>query len=136
MAIYISGLGMTPFGKTPRSLINLAADALGLAGVPAVRIETASSTGATAFHMACMAVESGLAKRVLVVAAEKMTHLPTPRTTAILAEVIDHDERAAGASMPALAALVTRCYMARHGIDAVTMGRALAAVAVKNHANG
>ncbi len=175
MAIYISGVGMTPFGKTSRSLINLTTDAgrlalndagldavdavyvgvmnpeeftgegnlavvvtdaLGLTGASAIRIETASSTGATAFHQACMAILSGHAKQVLVVAAEKMTHLPTARTTAILAEVIDHDERGAGASMPALAALVTRCYMARHGLSEEAMRRVLAAVAIKNHANG
>lgn len=175
MAIYISGVGMTPFGKTTRSLINLTTDAgraalgdagldavdavyvgvmnpeeftgegnlavvvtdaLGLTGASAVRIETASSTGATAFHQACMAVGSGHARRALVVAAEKMTHLPTSRTTAILAEVIDHDERGAGASMPALAALVTRCYMARHGLSEEAMTQVLAAVAIKNHANG
>jgi acetyl-CoA C-acetyltransferase len=173
--LYISGVGMTPFGRSARSLINLTtdagrdaladagvdwvdavyvgmmnpeaftgegnlavivADALGLEGVPAVRIETASSTGATAFHQACLAIASGQARRVLVVAGETMTHLPTARTTAILAEVIDHEERGAGATMPALAALLTRCYMARHGIEPAEMERVLAAVAVKNHANG
>jgi acetyl-CoA C-acetyltransferase len=173
--LYISGVGMTPFGRSARSLINLTtgagrdalvdagvdqvdavyvgmmnpeaftgegnlavivADALGLEGVPAVRIETASSTGATAFHQACLAIASGQARRVLVVAGEKMTHLPTARTTAILAEVIDHYERGCGATMPALAALLTRCYMARHGLDPAEMERVLAAVAVKNHANG
>lgn len=175
MGIYIGGVGMTPFGKTSRSLINLTTDAgraaladagvdqvdavyvgvmnpeeftgegnlavvvtdaLRLTGASAIRIETASSTGATAFHQACMAVGSGHVRRVLVVAAEKMTHLPTARTTAILAEVIDHDERAAGASMPALAALCARCYMARHGLSEEEMSRVLAAVAIKNHANG
>ncbi len=175
MEIFVSGAGMTLFGKTSRSLINLTAeagraaladaglesvdalylgvmnpeaftgegnlavvvaDALGLVGVPAIRIETASSTGATAFHQACLAVASGHARRVLVVAGEKMTHLPTAKTTAILAEVIDHDERACGATMPALAALVTRCYMAHHRIGSEEMEQVLAAVAVKNHANG
>ncbi|HWP35723.1 MAG TPA: beta-ketoacyl synthase N-terminal-like domain-containing protein, partial [Thermodesulfobacteriota bacterium] len=175
MAIFVSGVGMTPFGKSRRSLVNLATDAgraaladagldavdalyvgimspeeftgegnlavivadvLGLAGVPAVRVETASSTGAAAFYQACLAIAAGQARRVLVVAAEKMTHLPTARTTAILAEVIDHDERRAGATMPALAALVTRCYMARHRLEEAEMARALAAVAIKNHANG
>jgi acetyl-CoA C-acetyltransferase len=173
--LYIGGVGMTPFGRSARSLINLTtdagrgaladagvdavdavyvgmmnpeaftgegnlavivADALGLEGVPAVRIETASSTGATAFHQACLAIASGQARRVLVVAGEKMTHLPTARTTAILAEVIDHYERGCGATMPALAALLTRCYMARYGIELAEMERVLAAVAVKNHANG
>jgi acetyl-CoA C-acetyltransferase len=38
--------------------------------------------------------------------------------------------------MPALAALVTRCYMTRHGLDADAMTRVLGAVAIKNHAAG
>jgi acetyl-CoA C-acetyltransferase len=134
-AVYVGVMNPEAF-TGEGNLAVVVTDALGLEGVPAVRIETASSTGATAFHQACLAIASGHARRVLVVAGEKMTHLPTARTTAILAEVIDHEERGAGATMPALAALVTRCYMARHGLGVQEMTRALAAVAVKNHANG
>src|SRR5437870_2418488 len=103
--VYIGGAGMTKFGKSPRTLIelfcaaaaaalagapaeeidavyigamnpeeftgesNIAAqvvDALGVTGVPALRVETASSAGAAALHAACHAVASGYYRTVLV----------------------------------------------------------------------
>jgi hypothetical protein len=39
-----------------------------------------------------------------------MTHLSTSATTRILAEVIDPRERQCGATMPALAAMITQKY--------------------------
>ena len=65
----------------------LIADRLGLSGVPSSRVETASSTGSAVFESAFYAVASGYHKNVLIIAGEKMTHLPTARTTKILAEV-------------------------------------------------
>lgn len=108
------------------------ADYLGLTGIPCVRVETASSTGAAVLHEGARAVESGRFESVLCIAAEKMTHLETRKTTRMLAEVIAPSERKYGATMPALAALITRRYMHEHGMTR----EALAKVAVKNHANG
>jgi acetyl-CoA acetyltransferase len=53
------------------------ADRLGLTGVPAVRTETASSTGAAAFHEAWSKVASGQADNVLVLAGERMKMVTT-----------------------------------------------------------
>ncbi len=99
---------------------------------PSLRIETASSTGAGVFHCAFFAVASGFYKNVMVVGGEKMTHIPTPKTTQIMARVISPIERVYGATMPSLAALVTRRYMHEFGLDRETLGL----VAVKNHHNG
>jgi acetyl-CoA C-acetyltransferase len=104
---------------------------LGLADVPALRVETATSSGAAAFYAAFAQVAAGLARTVLVVGGEKMTHLPTPRVSELIGRSIDPYERAYGATMPALAGLITRSLMTRHGITA----REIAQVAVKNHAN-
>src|SRR5258706_14800860 len=79
-------------------------DALGLTGIPAIRVETASSAGAAAVFAGFQAIASGCYRRGLVLAGEKMTHLSTSATTRILAEVIDKSERQCGATMPALAA--------------------------------
>ena len=49
-------------------------DYLGLWGLPATRVETASATGAAALHVAFYAVASGYLRSVLVLAGEKMTH--------------------------------------------------------------
>jgi acetyl-CoA C-acetyltransferase len=104
---------------------------LGFADVPAIRIETATSSGAAAFYTGFAQVAAGLARTVLVVGGEKMTHLPTPRVSEIIGRSIDSYERSYGATMPALAGLVTRALMARHGVG----DREIAQVSVKNHAN-
>ena len=111
-------------------------DHLGLWGLPATRVETASATGAAALHAAFYAVASGYLRSVLVLAGEKMTHLSTSRTTRILAQVIERYERNCGASMPALAAMLSQRYMSQYKISLPHMQRVLSAVAIKNHANG
>jgi len=104
---------------------------MGFADVPALRVETATSSGAAAFYAGFAQVASGLCSTVLVVGGEKMTHVATPRVSELIGRSIDPYERSYGATMPALAALVTRALMARQGVGE----REIAAVAVKNHAN-
>lgn len=102
------------------------ADRLGLESTAGWRVEAASASGAASFHAAAMAVASGQYRRVLVVAGEKMSGLPTSEVTRILSRVLAPQEQAAGATMPALAALVTQIYQTRHGtalsvLDQVTV---------------
>jgi len=104
---------------------------LGFAQAPALRVETATSSGAAAFYAGFGLVAAGLRRAVLVVGGEKMTHLDTPRVSELISRSIDPYERSYGATMPALAGLVTRALMA-NGVGV----RELAQVAVKNHANG
>ena len=111
-------------------------DYLGLWGLPATRVETASATGAAALHAAFYAVASGYLRSVLVLAGEKMTHLSTSRTTRILAQVIERYERNCGASMPALAAMLSQRHMSQYKISLPHMQRVLSTVAIKNHFNG
>ncbi len=105
---------------------------MGFADVPALRVETATSSGAAAFYAGFAQVAAGLARTVLVVGGEKMTHLPTPKVSELIGRSIDPYERSYGTTMPAFAALVTRALMSRHGDGE----REIAQVAVKNHANG
>lgn len=100
--------------------------------VPSFRIETASSTGAATFHAAAQGIASGQYNTVLAIAGEKMTHIPTPRVSRILSKVLSPDERRYGATMPALAAMVTRGYMHKFKLERET----LALVAQKSHYNG
>ena len=104
---------------------------LGFAEVPAVRIETATSSGAAAFYAGFTQVTAGLREVVLVVGGEKMTHLSTPRVSELIGRSIDPYERSYGATMPALAGLITRALITEHGATL----REIAQVAVKNHAN-
>jgi acetyl-CoA C-acetyltransferase len=70
---------------------------------------------------------------VLVAGVEKMTSQPTPKVTEILASAGDLcGEVKAGATFPALFAMIARRHMHQYG----TTREHLAAVAVKNHANG
>jgi acetyl-CoA C-acetyltransferase len=134
-AIYVGVMNPEEFSGES----NIAAaitDHLGLWSLPATRVETASATGAAVLQTAFYAVASGYLRNVLVLAGEKMTHLSTSRTTRILAQVIERYERNCGASMPALAAMVSQRYMSQYKISLPHMQRVLAAVAIKNHLNG
>ncbi|MBI1358622.1 MAG: thiolase domain-containing protein [Acidobacteria bacterium] len=109
------------------------ASAIGVHGAPATRFEAACASSGAAFAHAWAAVAGGLQEMALVVGAEQMTVQPTARTAEILAAAGDvADEAALGATFPALFALIARRHMHEWG----TTREHLAAVAVKNHANG
>jgi acetyl-CoA C-acetyltransferase len=108
------------------NLTSRLADRLGLETTSGYRVEAASATGAAAFHAAVTAVAAGRADRALVVAGEKMTDLPTADVAAVLARSLAPSESQIGATMPALAAVVSQLYLKRHGLaedvfDAVTV---------------
>ena len=105
---------------------------LGFAETPTIRVETATSSGAASLYIGFSQVAAGLRRSVLVVGGEKMTHLTTPKVSEIIGRSIDPYERGYGATMPALAGLITQVLLARSG----TAAREIAQVAVKNHAHG
>ena len=107
--------------------------ALGIYDVPATRIEAACASSGSAFFHAFSAIAAGLYDCVLVVGVEKMTSQPTARVTEILAGAGDcATEVKAGSTFPSLFAMIARRHMHQFG----TTREHLAAVAVKNHANG
>lgn len=112
------------------------ADRLGLTGIPAVRSETASSTGAAAFHEACYKVASGEFETVLVLAGERMKMVTTEVATAIMSKTVDPEERRFGFTMPALIALVTQAWMRERGITGRRVADVLARLMVRAHALG
>ena len=134
-AIYIGVMNPEEF-TGDSNIASHIADALGLTGIPAVRIETASSAGAAAIQTGFQAVASGYYHRVLILGGEKMTHLSTSATTRVLAGVIDKEERQCGATMPALAAMITEKYREKFNLSQSRLETMLCAVAVKNHGNG
>ncbi len=109
------------------------AGAMGITRVPATRFEAACASSGSAFFHAVSAVGAGLYDVVLVSGVEKMTSQSTPRVAEILAGAGDcSGEVKAGATFPALFAMIARRHMFQYG----TNRKHLAAVAVKNHANG
>ena len=109
------------------------ASAAGIHGVSATRFEAACASSGSAFFHAWSAVAAGIYDVVVVAGVEKMTSQPTPVVTEILASAGDlGGEIKAGATFPALFAMIARRHMHEYG----TTREHLAAVAVKNHANG
>jgi acetyl-CoA C-acetyltransferase len=109
------------------------AGAMGVNGVPCTRFEAACASSGSAFFHAVSAVGAGLYDLVLVGGVEKMTSQSTPKVTEILAGAGDMaGEGRAGATFPALFAMIARRHMYQYG----TTREQLASVAVKNHANG
>jgi acetyl-CoA C-acetyltransferase len=107
--------------------------AAGFQGIPCTRIEAACASSGSAFFHAWQSVAAGVYDIAVVGGVEKMTSQSTPRVTEILAGAGDMSgEGGAGATFPALFAMIAR----RHMHDFGTTREQLAAVSVKNHANG
>lgn len=112
------------------------ADVLGLKGVPAVRSETASSTGAAAFHEAYYKVASGQFDSVLVLAGERMKTVTTEVATAIMSKTVAPVERRFGFTMPALIALVTQAWCREHKIRDAAVSDLLSRLMTRAHTFG
>jgi acetyl-CoA acetyltransferase len=81
---------------------------LGISGTHSVLIDTASSSGASAFESAYLEIASGRCDAVLALGVQKMSDASTPESTRIIAGVIDRDEAEYGLTMPACGGLVAR----------------------------
>ncbi len=114
-------------------LAAMLADEIGMAGVPATRVESACASGGLALHVGFLQVASGMADVVLATGVEKMTDASGDEATAALATAADQElEVFHGATFPGLYAMMARAHMEKYG----TTREQLAAVAVKNHRNG
>jgi acetyl-CoA C-acetyltransferase len=121
-AVYV-GTVLGPSGVGPR-----VARACGLAGIPVLTVETACASGTTALFEAHEAVRLGRYRRVVALGLEQMS---TAFAGAIHPEESDPEGRA-GLALPALYALAASRYQDTGAVTA----EQLAAVAVKNRANG
>jgi acetyl-CoA C-acetyltransferase len=114
-------------------LASLVADELGMAGVAAARVESACASGGLALRTGFAEVASGLSDTVLVTGVEKMTDVDGADATYALGTAADQEwEGFHGITFPGLYAMLAKTHMAAYG----TTVEQLAAVAVKNHANG
>jgi acetyl-CoA C-acetyltransferase len=111
-------------------LSSLLADWLGVAPVPAVRVESACASGGMAFRSAFFEVASGASEVVLAGGVEKMTD--GADVTRALATASDQEYEAYhGITFPGLYAMMARAHMHQHR----TTREEIASVAVKNHDN-
>lgn len=109
----------------------LMADYLGVAPVPAMRVESACCSGGMALRLGFFEISSGHSDIVLVGGVEKMND--GADVTYALSTAADQEyEVYQGVTFPGLYALIARAHMHRYG----TTREQLAAVSVKNHKNG
>ena len=114
--VIVGNMAGSVLGET-ENLTARVADRLGLDGAAGFRVEAASASGAAAFHAGVWAVAGGGYRRALVLAGEKMTDRPTAEVARVLGRSLAPTEVQAGATMPALAAIVTQRYLDKFGVD-------------------
>ncbi len=90
---------------------------LGISGARSVLVDTASSSGASAFESAYLEIASGRYDSVLAIGVQKMSDASTLESTRIIAGVIDRDEAEFGLTMPACGGLVARALKERLGLS-------------------
>jgi acetyl-CoA C-acetyltransferase len=112
---------------------SLLSDYLGMGPIPALRVETACASGGAAFRQAVIEVGSGMSDIVLAGGVEKMTDIGGDGATFALSTAADAEyEVYSGVTFPGLYAMMAVAHMNAYG----TTREQLAAVSVKNHANG
>lgn len=112
-------------------LAPLMADHLGMAGIPATRVESACASGGAALRLGYMSVASGMSDVVMVAGVEKMTD--GADATNVLATAADQENEVYhGITFPGLYAMIARAHMAKYG----TTDEDMAWVSVKNHHHG
>ena len=110
---------------------SLMADYLGIAPVPATRVESACASGGAAIRPAYFEIASGASDIVLAGGVEKMND-GADATTALATAADQEWEAYHGITFPGLYALIAKAHMHQFG----TTRDQLAMVAVKNHENG
>ena len=114
-SIYVGNM-MSSVANEQMQLGAMVADWIGQRFTEAVKIESACSSGASAFRAAYLAVASGEVDSALVVGVEKMTDSPSDEITAALATAADADwEVDHGLSFVGLNALLMKRYMFEYG---------------------
>ena len=114
-------------------LATLVADACGLRGIEAAKVEAACASGAAALRIGMMAVASGFHDVVIVAGLEKMTDTVGKDTTAGLATAADAETEALhGISFVGLNALIMQRYMYEYDVPL----DAFAGFSINAHRNG
>lgn len=90
---------------------------LGISGAKSLLVDTASSSGASAFEAAYLEIASGQYDHVLAIGIQKMSDVSTGDATRIVAGVIDRDEAEYGLTMPACGALIAQSLITEFGLS-------------------
>lgn len=119
-------------GSGQEHLGALLGSAIGLGGVPAMKVEAACSSGATAFNVAYSLVKSGAIDSALVVGVEKMRDLEPEEVSQALAMAESAEyTQFVGATFAALNGLLARYYLEQTNVTRDE----LSAIPVLDHLN-
>ena len=130
-AVYVSSMLVGEL-TNQTAVASALADELCLVPAAADRIENGPASGGSAVKNAYLAVASGEYDMALVAGGEKMRAAPGDKITDLIATMTHPTaEYVNGVTLPSLAALFTRLYMNKYGVER----KHLAMIAVKNHAN-
>ena len=113
---------------------SLLADFSGIAsaGIPAIRVESSTSSGASAIREAYLAIRSGEYDVAMVGGVEKMTDIYGSEILDVVSTTLDREwESFFGGTAAAMAAITARKYMHDFNVEK----EALAAFSVNDHAN-
>ena len=131
-ALYVGNM-MSGSANHQQQLGAYIADWVGLRYAEAIKLESACSSGASAFRSALLAVASGAVDTAVAVGVEKMTDSPGAEITAELSTAADADwEVSQGISFVALNALIMKRYLYEYGWDK----NDFANFSINAHANG
>lgn len=85
---------------------------------PSLRVEAACASGGVAVHSACALIESGRARTVLVVGAEKLTDVAGEVVTKALMHAADAEkDMPSGLTFPGIFALTAKAYMHKYNLS-------------------
>ena len=130
-AVYVSSMLVGEL-TNQTAVASALADELCLVPAAADRIENGPASGGSAVKNAYLAVASGEYDMALVAGGEKMRDAPADKITDLIATMTHPTaEYVNGVTLPSLAAMFTRLYMNKYGVER----KHLAMIAVKNHAN-
>ncbi len=128
----IVGNMFSSLGAGQEHLGALLASALGLAGVPAYKVEAACASGGSAFNVGYSLVKSGAIDSALVVGVEKMRDLEPEEVSQALAMAESSEyTQFVGATFAALNGLLARYYMEQMEVSRDE----LSSIPVLDHAN-
>ncbi|MDA4121243.1 MAG: hypothetical protein OK404_02410 [Thaumarchaeota archaeon] len=128
----IVGNMFSAVGARQEHLGAMLANALGMGGVPAYKVEAACASGGTAFNVGYSLVKSGALDSALIVGVEKMRDLEPEEVSQALAMAESAEyTQFVGATFAALNGLLARYYMEKMDVTRDE----LSAIPVLDHAN-
>ena len=131
-ALYVGNM-MSGSANHQHQLGAYIADWVGLRYSESIKLESACSSGASAFRSALLAVSSGAVDSAVAIGVEKMTDSPGAEITSELSTAADADwEGSQGVSFVALNALIMKRYMYEYGWQKIDFAQ----FSINAHANG